>query len=202
MAIYLSTTSTKPSTPEAVVTTGTGGIGERFYLGDVPVGAPTVTYDKINLTYSTGSTSTPQSTNQPPTISAIADQVIAEDAAAKTVAFAVNDTTTSPANLIVTAATSNSTLLPSGNLTLGGSGTNRTVSFRPASNQSGTANITVTVSDGQLTSSDTFVVNVTAVNDAPTIAGRSSAGMAASVARTFRAAVPRRPTISTAAPGA
>ena len=88
-------------------------------------------------------------------------------------AFAVNDTTTSPANLIVTAATSNSTLLPSGNLTLGGSGTNRTVSFRPASNQSGTANITVTVSDGQLTSSDTFVVNVTAVNDAPTISNTS-----------------------------
>ncbi len=40
----------------------------------------------------------------------------------------------------------------------------------PAANQSGTATITVTVSDGVLTVSDPFVLTVTPVNDAPTIA--------------------------------
>ena len=39
----------------------------------------------------------------------------------------------------------------------------------PAADQSGTATITVTVSDGALTASDTFVLTVTPVNDPPTI---------------------------------
>ena len=39
----------------------------------------------------------------------------------------------------------------------------------PAANQSGTATITVTVSDGPLTANDTFVLTVNAVNDPPTI---------------------------------
>ena len=45
----------------------------------------------------------------------------------------------------------------------------RTVTVTPAANQSGTTTLTVTVSDGTLTASDTFVLTVTAVNDAPTI---------------------------------
>src|SRR5205085_8571564 len=40
----------------------------------------------------------------------------------------------------------------------------------PAFNQSGVAIITVNVSDGSLTSSDSFVLTVNAVNDGPTIA--------------------------------
>jgi hypothetical protein len=40
----------------------------------------------------------------------------------------------------------------------------------PSADWNGTANITVTVSDGFLTDDETFVLNVTPVNDAPTIA--------------------------------
>ena len=54
---------------------------------------------------------------------------------------------------------SNATLVPTGNIVFGGSGANRTVTVTPAANQSGTATITVTVSDGQLTASDTFAAD-------------------------------------------
>src|SRR5206468_4895914 len=50
-----------------------------------------------------------------------------------------------------------------------GAGTSRTVTVTPAADQMGTATITVTVSDGSLTASVTFVLTVSAVNTAPTI---------------------------------
>ena len=67
-------------------------------------------------------------------------------------------------------------------IVLGGSGANRTVAVTPVANASGTATITVTVSDGSLTASDTFVLTVTAVNDPPTISSISSQATAAGVA--------------------
>ena len=60
--------------------------------------------------------------------------------------------------------------MPAANIVLGGTGANRTVTITPALNQSGTATITLTVTDGDGgTASDSFVLTVTAVNDAPTI---------------------------------
>ena len=60
------------------------------------------------------------------------------------------------------------TLVPNGNIVFGGSGANRTVTVTPAAGQLGTATITVTVSDGQLTANDTFVLTVIS-NTPPTI---------------------------------
>ncbi|MBK7455209.1 MAG: hypothetical protein IPJ46_16240 [Anaerolineales bacterium] len=58
--------------------------------------------------------------------------------------------------------------MPNGNISLGGSGANRTASIMPASNQSGTATITVSVMDGStVTTSDTFLLTVNPVNDVP-----------------------------------
>ena len=60
--------------------------------------------------------------------------------------------------------------MPTANIVVGGTGASRTVTITPAPNQSGTATITLTVTDGNgATASDTFVLTVTAVNDAPTI---------------------------------
>jgi hypothetical protein len=106
--------------------------------------------------------------NTPPTISNIADKLINEDGATAAIAFTVGDTETPAAALTVSGASSNVTppaLNP--NIVFGGSGSNRTVTVTPAANQSGAATITVTVSDGTTTSNDTFVLTVTAVNDAP-----------------------------------
>ena len=60
--------------------------------------------------------------------------------------------------------------MPDANIVLGGSGANRTVTVTPVANQhGGPVTVTVTVSDGGLSSSDTFTLSVTSVNDAPTI---------------------------------
>ena len=67
----------------------------------------------------------------------------------------------------MTGGSSNTALVPTANIVFGGSGANRTVTITPAANQTGTATITLTVSDGDGgTASDTFVLTVTAVNDA------------------------------------
>ena len=170
MALYFSTSSTKPATPEVVVSTGSGGVASRLYFGDPLFGAPTVTYDKINLTYSTGQTPPNPPTNQAPTISSMPDQTVPANGGTTTVSFNINDAETSPASLAVSASSSNPVLIPTNNITFGGSGTNRTLSFAPAGNQAGTASITVTVSDGQASASETFLVTVTApTNRAPLI---------------------------------
>ncbi|HYW72647.1 MAG TPA: choice-of-anchor Q domain-containing protein, partial [Pyrinomonadaceae bacterium] len=70
----------------------------------------------------------------------------------------------------VTAQSSNVTLIPNipANLSVSGSGLTRTLTIKPAANLFGTATITVTVngSNGE-SMSDTFVLTVIAVNDAP-----------------------------------
>ncbi|NUQ62795.1 MAG: metallophosphoesterase, partial [Pirellulales bacterium] len=107
--------------------------------------------------------------NDPPTVSDIADQSTTEDMAKGPIAFTVGDVETPAGSLVVTAASDNQTLIPDANLVLGGSGANRTITLHPALNQSGTATITVTVSDGTASASDTLVLTVTAENDPPTI---------------------------------
>ena len=57
--------------------------------------------------------------------------------------------------------------MPAGNISLGGSGANRTIDILPGANQSGIATITVSVNDGNVTVNDTFILTVNAVNDAP-----------------------------------
>ena len=119
---------------------------------------------------STPKTVTATFTNNDPTISNIGDQTIDEDNSTATLNFTVGDTETAEADLIVTASSDNTTLVPnnSANLTLGGTGANRTLVVTPAADENGSATITVTVEDeGGLTASDTFVLTVNPVNDPP-----------------------------------
>src|SRR5207244_13005023 len=90
--------------------------------------------------------------------------------AAVPIAFALGEAQTVAGSLIVSGASANPTVVPIANIVFGGSGANRTVTVTPALNQTGTATITVTVSDGSLTASDSFVLTVNATaNTAPTI---------------------------------
>ncbi len=107
--------------------------------------------------------------NTPPTISDIANLVINEDEPSGPLAFTVGDAQTPAGNLTTTGSSSNPTLIPNSGVFVLGNSANRTVSIQPAPNQSGTATITITVSDGSLAASDTFIVTVNAVNDPPTI---------------------------------
>ncbi len=109
--------------------------------------------------------------NDMPTITGIGPQVIAEDNIAGPLAFTVGDVETSPEDLVVTGASSNPELVPVGNMVFSGDGSNRTVNVTPVANGSGTALITMTVSDGTNRVKKSFLLTVNAVNDPPTLTG-------------------------------
>ncbi|MSR55948.1 MAG: tandem-95 repeat protein [Gemmataceae bacterium] len=106
--------------------------------------------------------------NTAPSIDDILDHVTDEDVSSGSINFTVNDPQSALADLVVTASSSNQTLVPNANITLGGTVGNRTISILPIANLFGSTTITVTVEDtGGLTASDTFVLTVDPVNDAP-----------------------------------
>ena len=112
---------------------------------------------------------TSSAANTAPTVSTIPSQTINEDNSTGPITISIGDSETPPANLTLSGASSNLSLVPTANIIFGGAGTNRTVTVTPLPNQNGTAGITVTVSDGALTASSTFMITVNSVNDAPTI---------------------------------
>ena len=99
--------------------------------------------------------------NTPPTISDVADRSIAAGSNTGDIPFTVNDAQTSAGSLIVTATSGNTGLVPNANLILGGSAGARTVRATPLTGLTGTALITITVSDGALSTNDTFLLTVT-----------------------------------------
>ena len=122
--------------------------------------------------------------NTAPTITNITDRTIDEDANTGAVAFTVGDGQTAAGSLTVTGSSSNTALVPDANIVFGGSGANRTATVTPLANQNGAATITVTVSDGSLTGSDTFVLTVNAVNDVPSFTeGANQTAVASSGAK-------------------
>jgi uncharacterized protein YkwD len=103
-----------------------------------------------------------------PTISHIADQVGSEDVPLD-VPFTISDAESSGSQLSVVVAWNNGVLLPSGSVTLSGTGQNQNLHIVPAANLSGSSLVTVTVSDGKLSASKSFTVTFNPVNDRPTI---------------------------------
>src|SRR6185369_8614882 len=69
---------------------------------------------------------------------------------------------------------SDTTLVPNGNINVGGAGSTRSLSITPAANQNGTTTISVTaagtIGTTPVSMTDTFVLTVNAVNDAPSFA--------------------------------
>src|SRR5262245_19112777 len=158
-----------------------GTLNFRRRVDDVRIYSRVLTAAEIQADMGTpvGGTAPP---NTPPTISPITNQTTNEDTATDAIPFTVGDAETAAASLVVTAVSSNPALVPNGSIVLLGSGASRTVSIMPAGNQSGTATITVTVSDGQLTASSAFQVTVNPVNDPPTITSIANQTTAAGIA--------------------
>jgi hypothetical protein len=98
--------------------------------------------------------------NDPPTISGIADLIVIKNSNSGAIPFTVSDPETPASSLILTVASTNTILLPESVILLGGAGTNRTLSFVPTTNQVGRALITLTVSDGLLSTTTRFLVTV------------------------------------------
>src|SRR6185436_14517323 len=104
-----------------------------------------------------------------PTISSLGSRSVGEDTDTGPIPFTIGDIETAGPNLTVTATSSNTVLVPNGNIVLGGSGTNRALSLIPATNQTGTAIISVAVSDGTTSANSVLTLTVTGTNDPPTI---------------------------------
>lgn len=97
-----------------------------------------------------------------PMISAIADRSTPEGTPAGPITFLVADGEYASSALVVTAASSNTTLVPNGSIALAGTGSSRTVTVTPVAGRSGTADITLTVTDPTgLTATETFTLTVT-----------------------------------------
>nr|MBA2480863.1 hypothetical protein [Planctomycetota bacterium] len=107
--------------------------------------------------------------NTAPTITTVANQTIANGSSISGLAFTVGDTQSAPGALTVTAMSSNQTLVSDASLVLSGSGANRTVGLTATSGQTGSAIITLTVSDGLLSASSTFSLTVVPNTAPPTI---------------------------------
>jgi len=116
--------------------------------------------------------------NTPPTISAISNRSINEDANTGSIGFTVGDAETAAASLALTGSSSNTQLVPNANIAFSGTGANRTVTLTPAANAFGSAQITLSVSDGDLNASQTFTLTVNSVNDAPTLSPISDVNVA------------------------
>lgn len=158
-----------------------GGAADARTLTIVPVAGRTGS-TKITLTVSDGalktSTSFTLSVANAPTISKIANQTTNEDTATKPLAFKIADADTAATKLKLTATSSNPKLVPASGVVFAGTGTNRTVTIKPAKNQNGKATITLTVSDGALKAQTAFTLTVKGVNDAPTVSKIASQSLA------------------------
>lgn len=98
--------------------------------------------------------------NSLPTITPIGNQVIVKNGSTGTLSFTIADTETSAADLTVTAASDNPSVVSNAGISLGGSGGSRTATIVPVQDAIGTTTVTLTVSDGSGSASISFDVKV------------------------------------------
>ncbi len=178
--IFVHDMTTGQTTLISVTSAGLTGNGIEYYDPVISADGQTVAYSELSATNlvsnSTGafpdiivarqtpitiSGTTNITIDHPPTITAIANQFVATSTPTAAVAFTVGDSQTAASQLKLSAATSNSFVVPLSNIVFGGNGANRTVTVSPALGQVGFSQITVTVTDGVgLSTSTTFTVSV------------------------------------------
>lgn len=98
--------------------------------------------------------------NDAPELSSFVDETITINSTLGPILFTLTDVDDSVNNLTVTAESSNTALVPNANITIEGTGAERTLTLTPAAGQTGTTTITVTVDDGEDSFEQTFVVTV------------------------------------------
>jgi|GEM_PF-833207 len=102
--------------------------------------------------------------NTVPTISSIDDISITVGGTIDPVSFTISDAETALGALVVTAISSNTSMVPQSGINLSGTGGARTIAIAPSTGQTGTASITIEVSDGALSVSESFAVTVNAAS--------------------------------------
>ena len=173
-------TSSNPALiPNTGIVIGGSGSGRTVTITPTPTrfGTATITLrvtDAGGLNATDTFTLTVNPVNQAPTLTALGNLTIAEDSAAQTVNLSGIGTGATNENdtLVVTATSSNPSLIPNPTVTYTSPNPTGSIRFTPVANASGSATITVTVNDGQAqngTATRNFTVTVTNVNDLPTI---------------------------------
>ncbi|MDX1515590.1 MAG: Ig domain-containing protein [Woeseiaceae bacterium] len=108
-----------------------------------------------------GACSSSDAPNQAPVVGAIADQAISANKASAPIPFTVSDE--SAGSLSLSAVTENPDVIPEDGLSLGGAGTNRTLTVTPVPDTTGDSFITVIATDpAGLASSTSFLLTVEA----------------------------------------
>lgn len=171
-------------------------VGNRLDYAVADLTPSTTYYYRVRSQNNVGTSATSSNTitvattapNLPPTITAIANQAIAVNRNTGALAFTVGDSTTPAADLVVTAASSNTALVPetAEALALGGSGASRTLTVTPAAGQTGTALISLTVSDGLRTTATSFTLTVNPGNPWPEITSVNSTTFTIGLANRFQ----------------
>ncbi len=168
-AASLAVSATSSNTGVATVALSGSGATRSVTVTGVSAGTSTITVTVSDGALSASDTFVVTVTAAPPvntapTITDISNRSIQVGANTGALSFAINDAEMAAASLAASATSSNTSVAT---VAVSGSGATRSVTVTGVS--AGTSTITVTVSDGALSASDTFVVTVTAANNAPTV---------------------------------
>lgn len=99
--------------------------------------------------------------NDPPSIGVIPNAAFRKNNTFGPIGFIVQDPESNAGALILSAISDTPSVIPNSGILFSGSGSNREVKITPAANMTGSARITVVLSDGQLTGQTSFLVLVT-----------------------------------------
>jgi len=123
-----------------------GGDQIRYFVKNATGTASAIATIMVSITES----------NLPPTLSSFLDQVVEEEDPPLALPFTVADLDAPASSLTVTGFCSNPILLPQGSITFSGTGGNRVVTLNPVVGEIGSGTVVITVSDGQLSTSQEF----------------------------------------------
>ncbi|RKS75582.1 hypothetical protein CLV35_2056 [Motilibacter peucedani] len=141
-------------------------------------GQDSFTYRATNGVYTSAETTvslTVHAAAAPPKVTVAAGGSVSADALTATLKLVLSDADTATSALTLKASSSNTSLVPNSGVVFSGSGANRTVAVKRTSGKSGTAVVTVTVSDGSHSASTlvTLKVGADSGSGADTLTGTS-----------------------------
>ncbi|MBK6263484.1 T9SS type A sorting domain-containing protein [Marivirga sp. S37H4] len=142
-----------------------GKVNTGQNLNTITAYASVRSYDQSDTDYSnnSGNVVITVADNVAPVISEIDDVITDYNTATDAIPFTITDAETLASDLNISAQSSNITIVPNANISISGTGENRTITLTPANDQFGTVRITLTVDDGFCSTDlyfDVFVGNV------------------------------------------
>ncbi len=128
-----------------------------------------VTVDDGEFSRSTTFNLTILAVNDPPVIAAETATLTTNEDISTATTISLNDVDTPYTGLIVTATSGNQSLVTDGGITIGATGAVTSLEIAPVPDAGGTAQLFVTVDDGEYLRTTTITLTVNPVNDAPVI---------------------------------